>query len=111
MDPSRRSAGSNIAGVDLDVPHVDLARQSVLERMREPRDRVGQLVRQPLGDIEQVDPTRAADIGGSNWRGPTWRSPPGGWSEPASRGQGKSCCDCGLACARLAEQEKHTRRL
>ena len=81
--------------------------QGGLARLRKPRDRLGQLVRQPLGDIEQVDPARAAEVGSGNRHGPTWRSPRGGRGEPASRGQGKLCRNRGLARARLAEQEKH----
>ena len=55
VDPSHRPAGSNIPGVHLDVPHVDLGQQGGLARVRKPRHRLGKLVRQPLGDVEQVD--------------------------------------------------------
>jgi len=106
-DPSRRPARRNIAGVNLDIPHVNLGQQGGLPRVRKPRDRLGQLVRQPLGNVEQVDLPRAAEVGSGNRHGPRWRSHRGCGGEPTSRRQGKVCRDRGLAGARLAEQEKH----
>jgi hypothetical protein len=79
----------------------------VARRLRKPRDRLGELVRQPLGGIEQVDPARAAEVGSGHRPGPAWRSLRGGRGEPAGRGQGKLGRDRGLTGARLAEQEKH----
>jgi hypothetical protein len=75
-------------------------------RARKPRHRLSKLVRQPLGDIEQVDPASAAEVGSGNWHGPVWCSHRSGGSQSASRGHGKLCCNCGLARARLAEQEE-----
>ena len=106
IDPRHRPAGSNIAGVDLDVPHVDLTQQRGPACVRKPRARLGDLVRQPLRDIEQVDPARAAEVGSGNWHGPTWRSFRSGRGEPTSCSESKLCRDRGLAGARGTEQEK-----
>ena len=107
VDPSHPAAVGNIPGVHLDVLHVDPGRQGGLARLRKPRHRLGKLVRQPLGDVEQVDLARAAEIGSGNRHGPMLCSRRGGRGKPASRRQGKLCRDRGLARARLAEQEKH----
>ena len=104
VNPSHRPA--DIPGVHVDVPHVDIGRQGGLARVRKPWHRLGQLVRQPLSDIEQVDPTRLAEVGSGNRHDPMWCSSRGGGGEPTSRGQGKLCRDRGLACTRLAQQEK-----